>query len=368
MKLPMGITLTLTLLLLLQNLQQVSTDIPDSWERVNDITSENDNGGESFQEETNTKPTGENYLGDVNTQVTPQNSESSSEKEGKSYGSFNIGNEQQDQNPAATTPMPPAAGVLPYNETEVGNSESPATTTPPQTGLNSSSDLSETSAEHNDTETQETTPNPVTSEPTQTTEADLYGTHADPKPENTTGDSSHYETGSGYIPSEAPAENPTTTTEAPEDQENMQNVTTVKPSEPPAYRTTKRVTPPAIPEMETTAADIENTEIDLNGSSDIRGDLAKGLTSDGVQDTKKNQGWGVILVVGIIVAVIALTAFLVLNRRNRRDFTHRKLVEDVTPDPVLRLDNSEPLDFGYYNPGLQGDNIRMTNFPQGRTN
>ncbi len=39
---------------------------------------------------------------------------------------------------------------------------------------------------------------------------------------------------------------------------------------------------------------------------------------------------------------------------------------------VLRLDNSAPLDlkyngFGYNNPGLQGDNIQMTNFPQGRS-
>lgn len=37
---------------------------------------------------------------------------------------------------------------------------------------------------------------------------------------------------------------------------------------------------------------------------------------------------------------------------------------------VLRLDNSEPLDLkfdglAYYNPGLQEDNIQMTNFPQG---
>lgn len=40
----------------------------------------------------------------------------------------------------------------------------------------------------------------------------------------------------------------------------------------------------------------------------------------------------------------------------------------MSPDPVLRLDNSEPLDFGYYNPGLQMDNIQMTNFPHGRLN
>ncbi|XP_057215984.1 mucin-15 [Triplophysa rosa] len=370
MKLTLGITLTLTLLLLLQNLQQVSTQIPDSWERDNYTISENDNGEQSLKEETNNEPTGENDLGNVNTQATPQNSESSSENDGQSYGSFYYTeNEQQDQNPAVTTPMPPAADVLPNIETEEGSYESLATTTPPQIALNSSSELSDTSAEHNETETQETAPNTVTSEPTQTTQADLNGTYPDPQPENTTGDSSHDETGSGYFPSEVPAENPTTTTEAHEDQENMQNMTTVKPSEPPAYRTTQPVTPPAIPEMETTAApDSENTETDVNGSFDTRGDLAKGFSSDGVQDTKKNQAWGVILVVGIIVGLIALTAFLILNRRNRRDFSHRKLVEDISHDPVHRLDNSEPLDFGYYNPGLQGDNIQMANFPQGRSN
>lgn len=58
-----------------------------------------------------------------------------------------------------------------------------------------------------------------------------------------------------------------------------------------------------------------------------------GFSSDGVQDATKNQAWGVILVVGIIVGLIALTGFLILNRRNKRDFSHRKLVEDISPDP-----------------------------------
>lgn len=40
----------------------------------------------------------------------------------------------------------------------------------------------------------------------------------------------------------------------------------------------------------------------------------------------------------------------------------------VVSFPVLRLDNNEPLDLNYgggayYNPGLQGDNIQMTNIP-----
>uniref|UniRef100_A0A9J8C6J4 Si:ch211-98n17.5 n=1 Tax=Cyprinus carpio carpio TaxID=630221 RepID=A0A9J8C6J4_CYPCA len=101
---------------------------------------------------------------------------------------------------------------------------------------------------------------------------------------------------------------------------------------------------------------------------------AAGLSSDVSDGTESKNGraWTIVLVIGIVVGVLALGAFIFLNRRNRRDFSHRKLVETMSPDPVLRLDNSEPLDlkfdgFGYYNPGLQGDNIQMTNFPQGRS-
>lgn len=373
MKLPLGITLTFTLLLLLQNFQQASTQILDSWERDN--LTVYDNGEQSFNEETPADSTGETDLANVDTQVIPQNSESSSENEGQSFGSvYYNGNKQQDRNPSVTTPMPPAADVLPSNDTEEESSESLPTTTPPSIALNSSSELFDTS-ELNETETQETAPNTVISEPTQPTHADLNGTYPDPKPENSTGDSSHDETGSGYLPSGVPAEIPTTTKAAHEDnEENVEKTTTVKPSELPTYKTTKAPTPPAIPKIETTAApDIDDTKTNLNGSFDTRGDLAKDLTSDDVQGKKKGQAWGVILVVGIIVGLIALTAFLILNRRNRRDFSHRKLVEDISPDPVLRLDNSEPLDlkfdgFGYYNPGVQGDNIQMTNFPQGRSN
>lgn len=47
--------------------------------------------------------------------------------------------------------------------------------------------------------------------------------------------------------------------------------------------------------------------------------------------------------------------------------------DNLSVFPVLRLDNSEPLDlnFGrsaYYNPGLQGDNIQMSHIPGRRWN
>ncbi|XP_026860589.1 mucin-15 [Electrophorus electricus] len=94
-----------------------------------------------------------------------------------------------------------------------------------------------------------------------------------------------------------------------------------------------------------------------------------GVSSD-IQKNTNNHAWGAILGIGIAVGITALAVYVITKWRNHRDFSHRKLVEDTRCDPVLRLDNSEPLDLkfdgcAYYNPGLQGDNIQMTNFPQG---
>ncbi|KAM9494064.1 uncharacterized protein Hap1MRO34_004070 [Clarias gariepinus] len=99
-------------------------------------------------------------------------------------------------------------------------------------------------------------------------------------------------------------------------------------------------------------------------------ELASGPSSDVEQQTK-SQAWGAVLGIGVGVAIVGLVVYIIVKRRNYRDFSHRKLVEDTPPEPVLRLDNSEPLDlkyggFAYYNRGLQGDNIQMTNFPQGQ--
>ncbi|MCJ8747315.1 hypothetical protein PDJAM_G00151980 [Pangasius djambal] len=108
------------------------------------------------------------------------------------------------------------------------------------------------------------------------------------------------------------------------------------------------------------------------GSLDVRGNVDRGLASD-IQQQTKSQAWGAILGIGVGVAIVALVIYIIVKRRNYRAFSHRKLVEDMPPEPVLRLDNSEPLDlkfdgFAYYNPGLQSDNIQMTNFPPGQTN
>ncbi|KAK3528429.1 hypothetical protein QTP86_034249 [Hemibagrus guttatus] len=117
------------------------------------------------------------------------------------------------------------------------------------------------------------------------------------------------------------------------------------------------------------------TSASTNGTGglfDFRGNMDKGLSSD-IQQQSKSQAWGAILGIGVGVAIVALVVYIIVKRRNYRGFSHSKLVEDMPPEPVLRLDNNEPLDlkfdgFAYYNPGLQADNIQMTNFPQGRTN
>lgn len=60
-----------------------------------------------------------------------------------------------------------------------------------------------------------------------------------------------------------------------------------------------------------------------------------GLSSDvsDAKESKKGQAWTVVLVIGIVVGILALGAFIILNRRNRRDFSHRKLVDEMSPDP-----------------------------------
>ncbi|XP_051557244.1 mucin-15-like [Myxocyprinus asiaticus] len=325
MKWPLGIMLIITFLLILQNFQQVSTQIPDEWERSNATILEGDNG--------------EQPSGDF------------------------LNSSKIEQIPAATQGLP-AIG------TEEVSSYGPlATTTPPlMIPLNSSFEISDTSAESNETQTEWAASNTPTPEPEQTNQTTPNNTYISSNPDPTTAQSSLDEPGSGYLPSEVVPANgttksPTSTTK------DVKYRTTVRPSEPPVFTTTKPMIPPAVPEEVTTAA-----PDNLTGPFDSRGNSERGLSSDVTeQKEKKGQGLAIILGIGIFVGVIALAAFIIINQRNRRDFSHRKLVEEMSPDPVLRLDNSEPLDlkfdgFGYQNPGLEGDNIQMTNFPHGRSN
>ncbi|XP_053722821.1 mucin-15 [Synchiropus splendidus] len=124
-----------------------------------------------------------------------------------------------------------------------------------------------------------------------------------------------------------------------------------------------------------TTAGILKSSVAQKASNLTDKNAAAGSSSERGLDSKgKRQGaWGALLGIGVAVALVGFVAYVILKKRHQTGFTHRKLVEEFPSDPVLRLDNNEPLDlnFGggaYYNPGLQGDHIQMSNFPQRKRN
>ncbi|XP_019742106.1 mucin-15 [Hippocampus comes] len=194
-----------------------------------------------------------------------------------------------------------------------------------------------------------------------------------------------------------------TTTLAPESRDLNENTTTNKAT---AAKTTtsgekaestnvtdsnnKNVTTTAATKMNTTSATFsspntlspEATSETTVATKTPRGNLADkqassgsssdaGLSSESSRN-KRNEAWGAVLGTAVVVSIVGLVAYVVLKRRHLKGFSHRKLVEDFPSDPVLRLDNSEPLDLnfgrsGYYNQGLHGDNIQMANIPGRQT-
>ncbi|KAI4831149.1 hypothetical protein KUCAC02_002744 [Chaenocephalus aceratus] len=136
--------------------------------------------------------------------------------------------------------------------------------------------------------------------------------------------------------------------------------TTVLPSE--TTETSPATTAAAAPKTPVTSNKTDKAAASGNNPD-------RGLATD-THTSKRNGAWGAVLGTGVAVAFVGLVAYVMLKKKQQKGFTHRKLVEQFPSDPVLRLDNSEPLDlnFGvgrsaYYNPGLQGDNIQMSSFP-----
>ncbi len=263
MKLPLGITLAL--LLILQTFQQVTTQIPDNWKRSNETT--DNNGEQTFIEEKNDQTSKEDTKSNEDAQAKL---ESSSENEGQTFGSiyFSQAVEQNytklDQSPEQSAEEASSEGAV-------------ATTLPPMIAHNSSSEFSDTSAESNETLTQDTATNTSTPEPEHTNESALNDTYTTPQPETTTTESSHDESGSGYLPSDDVAnsttKSPTTTTK----DESVQNETTVSPTEPPVSRTTTTAIPPTLPEDVTTPAP-EDTEVNQTDPFDTRENSERGET------------------------------------------------------------------------------------------
>ncbi|XP_039652001.1 mucin-15 [Perca fluviatilis] len=155
-----------------------------------------------------------------------------------------------------------------------------------------------------------------------------------------------------------------TTTRKPEIKETSttftttSSSTTVFPSD--TTETSPATTTPAAP---ITPEKANNTDRDAAS----RGSAERGLAT-GTNKNKRNEAWGAVLGTAVAVAIVGLVAYIILKKKQQKGFSHTKLVEEYPSAPVIRLDNNEPLDlnFGglaYYNPGLQGDNIQMTNFP-----
>ncbi|KAG7468354.1 hypothetical protein MATL_G00142110 [Megalops atlanticus] len=145
-------------------------------------------------------------------------------------------------------------------------------------------------------------------------------------------------------------------------------VTDAPQRHPSAQPTTKFApTPTVTTSTLTSTAEVPNTTIkgEASGNSSDRG-LAPGVKRRG-----KADAWGAIIGTTLAVGFVGFIIYILLKKKGRREFMHRKLIEDMPPEPVHRLDNGEPLDLkfdgsAYYNPGLQGDNIQMTSFPQGQ--
>lgn len=61
--------------------------------------------------------------------------------------------------------------------------------------------------------------------------------------------------------------------------------------------------------------------------------IFKGLASDAVQNKKRSEAWAAVLGIGVAVCFVAMVVYVILRRRGQRDFTHRKLVEEIPSDP-----------------------------------
>ncbi|XP_054627587.1 mucin-15 [Dunckerocampus dactyliophorus] len=126
------------------------------------------------------------------------------------------------------------------------------------------------------------------------------------------------------------------------------------------------------PEVTTTVAP-ETPEGNLTDKQASTGSSSERGFSSEASKSKRSEAWVAVLGTAVVVSIVGLVAYIILKRKHQKGFSHRKLVEVFPADPVLRLDNSEPLDlnFGgsaYYNPGLQGDSIQMSNIPGRKTN
>ncbi|XP_014900451.1 cell wall protein DAN4 [Poecilia latipinna] len=161
----------------------------------------------------------------------------------------------------------------------------------------------------------------------------------------------------------------TTTTAAPE----INRSTTTTTAAPEIKGSTTKSSTTTEPPSETTQTTSETTTTAFSANKKIAIGSDRGSATDtgSVVDpyrSKRSVAWLAVLGTAAATAVVGLVAYIIMKKKHQKAFTHRKLVEEYPSDPVLRLDNGEPLDLNYgssayYNPGLQGDSIQMTNIP-----
>lgn len=245
----------------------------------------------------------------------------------------NSGNEKwEDQNVTTTTLSPEVQnGTIELTELP------PTTTTDPTN--TSQINMTETEGEFNKT----LTPRNSTSFPDYSNRTDLESQTSVPET-NTTEE--HTTTSTTTLTTKAvPGINATTTTSSP--------TTVFLPDVPETTTAAAPNTPEKVNKTDKSAG--------LAGSSDTD----EGFATD-PQISKRHNAWGAVLGTAVAVTFVGLVAFVILKKKQQKAFSHRKLVEEYPSEPVLRLDSSEPMDlkFGaYYNPGVQGDTIQMSNLP-----
>ncbi|XP_064191792.1 mucin-15 [Anguilla rostrata] len=162
-----------------------------------------------------------------------------------------------------------------------------------------------------------------------------------------------------------------TVTVIPESQDYTSSTTEHIPGPPQVNSTstsTTTITSSTSTPTSTTNTTSLNTKVKAGDSGNNTEN--RGFTHIDRKSRNNTNAWGAIIGTALAVGFVGFIIYILLKKKNGRQFMHRKLIEDMPSEPVLRLDNGEPLDLkfdglAYYNPGVQGDHIQMTNFPQG---
>ncbi|XP_076854130.1 uncharacterized protein LOC143509364 [Brachyhypopomus gauderio] len=326
MKLPLGFAFAV--LLTLQNFLLVSAQITSSWRRNGDANTQEDmfSGDDGYT-----------------------NSNQSSKEIGQASGDSSL-----DSYNSTTVPLETTDSTDKDNQTD---STSDSVFPTPSPSMNN-----ETGPDHTSTLLPENSS--TGTQPSPSNETDTF---EDTRNSSSTGDKQNMTT--THLPSVAD----TTMTPSEGTSKGTSPGMTTFLGKSPKSPTTIITTSTLLDTVSSESTAMQSTKSNVTGGLfDVREGSERGLSSDTPQNTN-NHAWGAILGIAVVVGITALVVFVIMKWKNHRDFSHRKLVEDTPGDPVLRLDNSEPLNlkfdgFAYYNPGLQGDNIQMTNFPQGHFN